>query len=204
MKSIVDNFPEMKNLLRFSGNDNLFLVWLVKRPKDGNTTSHGNNRTRTIKSYYFQSLAQLEEKKEEIVSICNTFNCRAYICLNPRSLNKILFSVQDAVMDKIKDDSGKVKMDLNGLIDHAFMKAQYDGERYWVIDVDDDEPTYLEELTEVINRARSEFETNVIATIPTVHGYHLITHRFDTRSLDHWTVDIKKDALTLLYANINQ
>ena len=204
MKSVVDNFPEMRNLLRFDGNNNTFLVWLVRRPKDGNTKAHGNNRTRTIKSYYIQNLAQLEEKKEEIVGICDAFNCRAYICMNPRNFRKILFSMQDTLMNKIKDESGKTKVDLNGLIDHALMKTPYEGERYWVVDVDDDDPAYLAALIETVNDARSEFKKNVIATLPTVHGYHLITHRFDTQRLEHWTVDIKKDALTLLYANINK
>ena len=75
---VVNNFETIKNILNFDGKS-VYLVWLVMRNKDGNTQAKGNNRNRTIKSYYFLTKEQLEARQEEIVKLCDLFNCRAYI-----------------------------------------------------------------------------------------------------------------------------
>ena len=56
----VNNFEQIKSLLDFDGKS-IYLVWLVLRNKDGNTEAKGNNRNRTIKSYYFQDMKHFEE-----------------------------------------------------------------------------------------------------------------------------------------------
>lgn len=71
----VNNFDKIKNLLKFDGKS-IYLVWLVLRNKDGNTSAKGNNRNRTIKSYYFQDMDHFLEREQEIIDICRVFNCR--------------------------------------------------------------------------------------------------------------------------------
>ena len=65
---VVNNFESIKNILDFNGNS-IYLVWLVMRNKDGNTQVKGNNRNRTIKSYYFISKEQFEARQDEITRL---------------------------------------------------------------------------------------------------------------------------------------
>lgn len=204
----VDNFDVIIPYLHFADNlKSIILVWVVKRNKDGNTEAKGNNKNRTIKSYHFQSLEHLQEKREEIISLCKEFNCRAYICINPKPILNVLFTLQGVVMDHIKEViHHDAKISLKGMIDSAVMKAGTSGDKLWVVDIDDRDEENVATISDVVNNSRSGFEHNVIKVLDTVHGYHLITHPFDTRYLNqiHPSVEIKKEGLTLLYAYIKE
>lgn len=92
------------------------------------------------------------------------------------------------------------------MIDSAVMKAGGDGVKLWVVDLDDVSDNEVEVIAQCIDDSQSGFEKNIIAKIPTVHGYHFITHPFDTRKLGaiHPSVEVKKEGLTLLYAHVPQ
>ena len=71
----VNNFEIVKPLLEFNKDTNdVVLIWVVKRNKDGNTDVKGNNKNRTIKSYHIQSMEQFESRKEEIIELCKKSN----------------------------------------------------------------------------------------------------------------------------------
>ena len=121
----VNNFDIITPQLNFASNNrSIVLVWLVSRKKDGSTKVKGSNRVRTIKSYHFQSMEHFLEKREEIITICKTFHCRAYICMNPKPLLKTLFTLQEIVMDTIKGTlDNTVPVSLKGVLDSAIMKT---------------------------------------------------------------------------------
>ena len=75
----VNNFDKLASILDFDGKC-VYIVWLVLRNKDGNTKAKGNNKNRTIKSYYFQDKEHFLQRKEEIIELCKIFNCPAYLC----------------------------------------------------------------------------------------------------------------------------
>ena len=202
----VNNFVKVKPLLYFNDETkNVILVWVVKRNKDGNTATRGNNKNRTIKSYHFQSQEQLDKKRDEIISLCKEFNCRAYICVNAKPIINVLFNLQSIVMENIKNhlNNGN-SMLLKGMLDSAVMKAGTNGEKMWVVDIDYNDQEYIKAVTNIVNAARSGFDNNVITTIPTAHGCHLITHPFDMRELEGIDAEVKKEGLTLLYAYLNE
>jgi hypothetical protein len=84
----VNNFDRISNLLSFDGKT-IYLVWLVVRNKDKSTELKGNNRNRTIKSYYFTTKEHFESRWDEIIKLCKTFNCRAYIGINGKPLKSM-------------------------------------------------------------------------------------------------------------------
>lgn len=202
----VNNFEQIKNLIEFDGKS-IYLVWLVLRNKDGNTEAKGNNRNRTIKSYYFQDLKHFEEREQEIIDICRMFNCRAYICLNKKPIENVLFEIQDNLTDRLRQLMHGQTIGINGMLDHAVMKAGTDGNKRWIIDIDVDEYGLDEEnikkIEDDINTARSSFFENVIARIPTAHGLHIVTHPFNIADTKIGR-DVKKEGLTLLYAKLNE
>lgn len=202
----INNFNGVIPYLNFADNlKSIVLVWVVKRNKDGNTEAKGNNKNRTIKSYHFQSLEHFKEKEAEIIELCKEFNCRAYICMNPKPILNVLFTLQRIVIDHIKEViHHDTKVSLKGMMDSAVMKSGSNGDKLWVIDIDKKDLELVKQVAEVINSSRSGFDKNVIAVFPTVHGYHLITHPFDAINLTttYKDVEIKKEGLTLLYAYV--
>lgn len=196
---VVDNFDLIKPILHFEpSHKSIILVYLVSRKKDGNTKVNGSNRVRTIKSYYFQSIEYLEEKMGEIRTICSAFNCRAYICIQPKLMKKVLFTLQRITMDGIEGMmSADNKIHLTGFLDSAVMKttalAKY---KYWVVDVDQEEKDSI--IEQIKQRRHGEGEV-IKAVLPTVQGWHIITTPFDSRDFEIENVEIKKSGLTLLY-----
>ena len=201
----IDNFEQLSNLIQFNDKEkDIVLVWVVKRNKDGNTEAKGNNKNRTIKSYHLQSLDQLNSKREEIIKLCQKFNCRAYICVNPKPITNVLFNLQSIVMENLRNQINHgTCMLLKGMLDSAVMKAGTRGDKLWVVDIDYNDPEYVKAVINIVNAARSGFDNNVITTVPTAHGCHLITHPFDMRELEGIDAEVKKEGLTLLYAYLN-
>ena len=92
-------------------------------------------------------------------------------------------------------------------------------EQRWIVDVDRqddiDDKEYLSQITYVIESCSSGFDKNVITTIPTKSGFHIITHPFNVKEYNdkmdafaknewHDNVDIpeiKKNHISLLYEN---
>lgn len=209
---IVNNFETIKNILNFDGKS-VYLVWLVMRNKDGNTQAKGNNRNRTIKSYYFLTKEQLEARQEEIVKLCDLFNCRAYIGINKKPMNKVLFQLQNTLTDYMQQYFGGNEFipNIHALVDSSVMKCGTEGRRMWIVDIDTKDRNQIEAIVKIINFCRSGFACNVINELQTAHGVHLITHPFEIPMYEKLIneniyieefPEIKKEGLTLLYANL--
>lgn len=208
----VDNFKQIEKLLNFD-MEHAYIVELVLRKKDGNTNAKGNNKNRTIKSYMFQSEKQWKEAHDEIITLCKALNCRAYISLNRKSVMNILLGLNENINERLRQLFYHNVTGLNGMIDSAVMKAAVDSrdERLWVVDVDNPN-----EVTVAINRilmkCSSVYSDPIVATLPTAHGVHIITRPFYTgvfheeylRDNRYEEPEIKKEALTLLYAYLNE
>lgn len=209
---IVNNFESIKNILNFDGKS-VYLVWLVMRNKDGNTQAKGNNRNRTIKSYYFLTKEQLETRQEEIIKLCDLFNCRAYIGINKKPMNKVLFQLQNTLTDYMQQYFGGNEFipNIHALVDSSVMKCGTEGRRMWIVDVDTKDRKQIESIVRIINSCRSSFDCNVVNEVQTAHGVHLITHPFEIPQYEKLInentdirefPEIKKEGLTLLYANL--
>jgi hypothetical protein len=209
---VVNNFEAIKNILNFDGKS-VYLVWLVMRNKDGNTQAKGNNRNRTIKSYYFLTKEQLEMRQEEIIKLCDLFNCRAYIGINKKPMNKVLFQLQNTLTDYMQQYFGGNEFipNIHALVDSSVMRCGTEGRRMWIVDIDTKDITQIEAIVSIINSCRSSFDCNVINELQTAHGVHLITHPFEIPQYEKLInentdirefPEIKKEGLTLLYANL--
>lgn len=202
----INNFDKLR---QFLCDDTTFVkdnkksiiwIWVVMRAKD-----NAERKERTIKSYHIQSLEDFDYKKDEIIELCKRYHCRAYICVNPKPVLNVLFSLQSIVMENIKNEvNGGSSMLLKGMLDSAVMKSGSNGNKFWIIDVDSEDETIQIEIINKVNRAQSGHDYNIIECIKTVHGVHYITHPFDTRVLEGTGVEAKKEGLTLLYAYLNK
>lgn len=201
----INNFDKLRQFLAeettFAADNkkSIIWIWVVMRAKD-----NAEHKERTIKSYHIQSLDDFDYKKDEIIELCKRYHCRAYICVNPKPVLNVLFSLQSIVMENIKNEvNGGSSMLLKGMLDSAVMKSGSNGNKFWIIDVDSED---AEEQTSIFNKvdnAQSGHDHNIIEQVKTVHGVHFITHPFDTRVLESTGVEAKKEGLTLLYAYLD-
>ena len=201
----INNFDKLRQFLAeettFAADNkkSIIWIWVVMRAKD-----NAEHKERTIKSYHIQSLDDFDYKKDEIIELCKRYHCRAYICVNPKPVLNVLFSLQSIVMENIKNEvNGGSSMLLKGMLDSAVMKSGSNGNKFWIIDVDSED---AEEQTSIFNKvdnAQSGHDHNIIEQVKTVHGVHFITHPFDTRVLESSGVEAKKEGLTLLYAYLD-
>ena len=201
----INNFVKLRQFLAkettfaVDNKKSIIWIWVVMRAKD-----NAEHKERTIKSYHIQSLDDFDYKKDEIIELCKRYHCRAYICINPKPVLNVLFSLQSIVMENIKNEvNGGSSMLLKGMLDSAVMKSGSNGNKFWVIDVDSEDDEEQTSIFNKVDNAQSGHDHNIIEQVKTVHGVHFITHPFDTRVLESTGVEAKKEGLTLLYAYLD-
>lgn len=202
----INNFDKLRQFLAkattFAADNkkSIIWIWVVMRAKD-----NVEHKERTIKSYHIQSLDDFDYKKDEIIELCKRYHCRAYICINPKPVLNVLFSLQSIVMENIKNEvNGGSSMLLKGMLDSAVMKSGSNGNKFWIIDVDSEDDKEQLIIFNKVDNSQSGRDHNIIEQVKTVHGVHFITRPFDTRVLEGTGVEAKKEGLTLLYAYLNE
>ena len=87
---MVDNFniftPWFDNL---SDQGDFYFVQVIQRKKECNVGSNNN----VIKDYHFFDKKSFLDKKEEIITLCRTFNARAYFWINPRNCKQVQYEI---------------------------------------------------------------------------------------------------------------
>ena len=96
----INNFKKVMKFLKFDPKKKTVIwVWVAIRAKD-----NAEHIERTVKSYHIQSLEEFEKRKKEIMKLCREFHCRAYVCINPKPILNILFSLQSIIMENIRNE----------------------------------------------------------------------------------------------------
>lgn len=196
---VIDNFKLIEDLINFDDSgDSFYYLQIIQRKKDGNNNI---NNHRVIKFYCIHSKKGLDELKEEIITLCEVFNARAYFGLNKRSFKRIAFETLKEVGTLIYEEQyKKVYKAYNSCVGSYFT-----GDKLWIIDIDDSNNTeeFIGRIIEEIRKCDSGWEDPIITTVPTVNGVHIITRPFNTNQLlpfsSKYNIDIHKNNPTLLY-----
>lgn len=197
---MIDNFLKIKLFLEFKEGEFYFLQ-ILKRKKD-NPEQTGNSKV--IKTYYIYNLEYFNTIEEEVKQLCQFFNARAYLGLNRRNSKKIALYMLKEVTDLILNDQyDSVKNAYNTCC------GQYTiGDKIWIVDIDNKSTTIVNNFIEAIKKCQSSYDKIILGTLPTVHGWHLLTRPFNLKQLESFLsihpADIHKNNPTLLYyKNIN-
>ena len=182
-------------------NDAFFEVRILTRNKDFNDDGHNGDFSHT---YHIYTLTDLSKFKNQIITLCNTFNARAYISICRKSVKGITRALNlEIARSFINDDPIKPWK----VLDRVIMQYHKSKERKFMIDVDNKDKEYIDYIKNVVKYINGE----ILAEIQTIHGVHLITSPFNLdeyKSIlnkDHKEIsEIKKNHITLLYANINE
>lgn len=96
-KNKVDNFNNLDGILTFNGNDEFYYIAVIRRCKDNNFDEvhlvellpNVFSVDKYIKGFVITSKENVEQYRDEIISLCEENNARAYITINPRSFEFI-------------------------------------------------------------------------------------------------------------------
>lgn len=171
----IDNFAKIQPLLEF-GKDTYYFVQIIKRRKD-----QGNENLeipeRKIWQKFIDKPNLLEDLKQEIQELCTIYNARAYIELNPRSLERWSIELTRRLLDRISlHDFTSVQRLPNKIAlseDTIKTRGLLIDRRRWMLDVD--EPTSIP----IAEKWIEEMGIREVANIPTLSGAHLIIESFN-------------------------
>lgn len=200
---MVDNFKQIHDLLAFPHNDSFYFVQILQRKKDhlGVRLGGSNNKSRLIRSYYVESKEKLEIYKEEIIKLCEVFNARAGINLNPRSRKKAAQAMLIKLAHQFQNEDyrGCAKV-----YDSVCGDYHSEMDKRWLVDVDKEDIHELERIQKVIQTLHDEInnkEYNILSVIPTKSGFHIITNPFNVDRFKNVFphLEIHKNNPTVLY-----
>lgn len=201
---IVDNFDLIKKFINCKEGE-FYLVQIIHRSKDGLTKfdnkgekSHFSNKT--IKSYYVTSSDYLDKKKTEMIELCHMFNARLYFNPNKKSYKQIGLKCLSELAQMVSNEDYR---GVRSLVDSCCgQTGSCDKNKYWIVDIDYKDNEVVEHVKSIIGQCEPVGYEKIELTIPTLHGYHLITRPFNKkkfRDVYDEQIDIHDNNPTLLY-----
>lgn len=182
---VVDNTEQIKKLIDNCGPGEFYMLNILHRGKDGKTPYEPADKKisqQMIKTFYVSSPEYLDNKMQEIKDLCKMYNARAVINLNKKSwktvgLTSISILAQALGREGYEDKWWK---NVKSVIDSACgQTGACDGNKTWVIDIDTKNPDEIHKFVEIIDQCEPLGQDKIVDTIPTVHGYHLISKPFN-------------------------
>lgn len=207
----IDNFDKVANVLNLSDPDEFYFVQIIRRQKDN--PHAGVKYAEYPKHWNVRTGSELQAIKDEVKSICNTYNARAYIRLNPRKKSMANARAQEIIKQSLKHKQ-KITYDEAFAMasGHSFKTRQHTKDfPVTMIDIDTTDPKVHKQVLDQLKKAG----INILLTYETLNGgLHIVMPNRDACKLDFkWadegkdlglraTVGVDCDAATLLYANL--
>lgn len=201
---MVNNLELIKPLLQFPHDNSFYFIQILQRKKDhpGVRVGGSNNNSRLIKAYQIVSIDHLETMMEEIIKLCEVFNARACINLNPRSFEKAAFQVLVKIANQMHN---RDFYNVRKAYDSVCGGYHSETDKRWLVDIDtQDADTVMKVklgIVELQGMAIPTVTDGIIAILPTKSGHHLITKGFHAERFksNFPGIDIHKNNPTLLY-----
>jgi hypothetical protein len=198
----VDNFDLIKKHIHTSDDCNEFYMLQIMRRTKDQKGYDGKSKKSVVKSYFVSSPEYLDSKRDEIIGLCEMFNARAYINLNKKSYKQVSLKALEILAGKIAHEDYAIKT----LFESACgQTGACDDLKTWVVDFDSKDLDELESLKNIIDRIEPKGVDKIIESVPTRHGYHLITRPFNKKEfyeMYNEKLDIHNNNPTLVYMNL--
>lgn len=198
---MIDNFEQIKSLLKFDSEQDFYFLQIIARKKDHKDNPMKklgtNNNSRLIKAYYIFSTEQLDEYKDEIIELCKLFKARAGISLNRRNSRDLSLEMLALLANNIKNNHFN---QLSKLYNTICGQHHSEKDKTWILDVDTKDNDFVNKVIEDIKTIEPEGD-KLIAKIETKNGYHLITRSFNSQKFGmmYPEVELHKNNPTILY-----
>ena len=197
----VDNFDLIKKHIHSTDSNEFYMLQIMRRTKDQKGYD-GKHKQSIIKTYFISSADYLDSKRDEIVGLCEMFNARAYINLNKKSYKQVSLKALEILAGKIAHE----EYDIRSLFESACgQTGACDGQKTWIVDFDSKDLGELDRIKNIINSIDPKGVDKIVETVPTRHGYHLITRPFNKKAfyeMYNEKIDIHDNNPTCLFVNL--
>ena len=197
----VDNFDLIKKHIHSSDSNEFYMLQIMRRTKDQKGYD-GKHKQSIIKTYFISSVEYLDSKRDEIVGLCEMFNARAYINLNKKSYKQVSLKALEILAGKIVHE----EYDIRSLFESACgQTGACDGQKTWIVDFDSKDLDELDRIKNIIDSIDPKGVSKIVETVPTRHGYHLITRPFNKKAfyeMYNESIDIHDNNPTLVFVNL--
>lgn len=213
---MTDNFKLIKEFIQsqWGGQfnefkDAFYAIEIIGRKKDGAAIE-----TRKFKTYFIKNIEDIDKYEDEIKTVCDALQMRAYISVNSKSWRKVTLNTMAEYADRVAHDNFDKPQ---SVFESCAAKFVDRSDQLWIIDVDkedadiygksiDDLTAYYTDIIEKECTPRKK----IVTVIPTKSGKHIIVHPFNTFEFINKACHaksteglIKKNNFTLLYENIH-
>lgn len=196
---MVNNFnlitPWFENLL---DQGDFYFVQIIQRKKECDISSNCN----VIKDYHFFDKKHFLSKRDEIITLCKTFNARAYFWINPRNCKEVQYEILRETIEALEQDSHNLFKCVSKAIGR---KRNNKYQTRWILDFDTKDWSIINKYLDLVKECRPEGD-KIKYDLPTVNGVHIITTPFDIEQFKQKlaivqlpNIDIHKDNPTVLY-----
>lgn len=197
---IVDNFELISSYIKDNPpkEKEFYFVTIFIRRIDGHDKPgiNGSNKNRLVRCYYIKSNEEFLLYKDEMITLSESLNARVYFYPSKRNFkevgNKFLQWFPEVYLTNPEG--------LRHLYNSTCGKSYVRSDRAYLIDVDCLDSDRLVEIKEYLNKIAPEGD-KLLLTVPTLHGFHLISRPFNTNKFKtkYPDIDIHKNNPTLLY-----
>lgn len=202
----VDNFDLFSEVLLFKedlrpelAGDVFYMVQIMTRTKDtGEKPKH-------IRSLFVESREYLMSHKDMIVKLCEAFNARAYINVNPSSYKKCVLGAFNELSLMVENEKYHGILSLPETMAGAYTNPIGKAHKKWVVDLDDlrtkeELQPFIDFIMNEYNESKRENSGEIIV-VPTVNGSHLLVTPFDKRGFkERWpNIMIHENSPSILY-----
>lgn len=197
---MVNNFDQIKQLLKFENENEFYFVQILQRKKENPELGRNN---RLVKAYYIYSIEKLEKYKEEIIKMCEVFNARAYIHLNRRNSKQVGFEMMELLATNLKLNQTDF---LGNLYNSVCGHHHSDKDKTWIIDIDNPDfdnfnAGLMEEYWQFIHDIEP-VGPKILAAIQTKNGFHHLSKPFNSQKFSekYPQIQLHKNNPTILFA----
>lgn len=169
---------------------------IIQRNKENPDLGSNNH---VIREYMVENSEYLEKHKNEIITLCELFNARAYLHISKKTYKDVGFQVLNTLAEYLSQEN------YHG-VKHLYSTSVgrcKSSEKTFLVDIDTKEKEFVDECIKCINNDCQPLDNinKVILTVPTLHGFHIITKPFDLKHFgeSYPNVDVHKNNPTLLY-----
>ena len=202
----VDNFDLIKDFFFFKedlgpeyAGDWFYMVQIMTRTKDtGEKPKH-------IHTLFVESREYLMSHKDMIVKLCEAFNARAYISVNPSSYKKCVLESFAELATMVENERYRGILSLPETMAGAYTNPLGKEHKKWVVDLDDlrteeELQPFIDFIMNEYNESKRETSGEIIV-VPTVSGSHLLVTPFDKRGFKgRWpNILIHENSPSILY-----
>ena len=204
----VDNFDIIRQNFLFKedlapeyADDVFYMIQIMTRTKDtGEKPKH-------IRTMFVESREYLLSHKDMIVKLCEMFNARAYISVNPSSYKKCVLAGFTMLAEMVSSEKYRGILSLPETLAGAYTNPIGKEVKKWVVDLDDlrteeELRPFIDFIMNEYNEGRGKKDTTgEIIVVPTVSGSHLLVTPFDKRRFkERWPgILIHENSPTVLY-----